>query len=432
MESRTARRLRQLLLWGAGACLLVLFLPATVAVFVDARGHPYLTDRDRVPVEGAARLTPAELRRRWSGDLLGPPLDLPPDPGGEEGRYRRNLDAARDDLARGDVRHALESLRRLGQDRPGRPEALFLIAKVELERGHYAPAREAIEEILGTASPVADGWREAAAALADEIAAERALSESRPGARSPVRTRSSAHFRVTYDHRFARNDFGAAVLELLERVRSESLDRFGRRLRDPLAVKLYSRAHYLDRYGHRFGFATVGFYDGAIHVVSARHPRLELEALLVHEYLHALFHDALGSHRPFFLNEGIAESEEERVRGRSALSRRDWRELLEALRADGWIPLASLVRGFGGLEGGRSAAAYLESRAAVQLIENRFPGAVARWLERCAEGARWEAAMEAETGWNLEQLERALIADVESRFVPDPLAAAGAQLSGAK
>ncbi len=424
MEFRISGRLRRCLLLGAGAALLAVLLPATVAVFVDERGHPYFTDRDRAPIDGAVRLSPTELRQRWRGDLLGPPLENPPDPGGEEGRFRRELDAARDHLARGDVRHALGRLRRLSQNSPGRPEALFLIAKVELERGLYAPAQEAVEQILGTASPVGDGWREAAVHLAEEIASERALSESRPDARSPVRSRSSAHFRVTYDHRFARDDFGAGVLELLERVRSKTLDRFGRRLRDPLAVKLYSRAHYLDRYGHRFGFATVGFYDGAIHVVSARHPRLELEALLVHEYVHALFHDALGSHRPFFLNEGIAESEEERVRGRSSLSRRDWRELLEALRADAWIPLASLVRGFAGLEGGRSATAYLESRAAVQLIEDRHPAGVARWLERCAQGAPWERALEAETGWNLDQLESALIADVASRFGRDPLAAA--------
>ena len=423
MEFRTAARLRGLLRWGAVVLLGALLVPATVAVFVDEQGHPYLTDRDRAPVEGASQLSPAELRLRWRGDLLGPPLDTPPDPGGEEGRFRRELDAARDDLARGDVRHALERLRQLSRSWPGRPEALFLIAKVELERGHYVPAQEAVDEIRGTASPVGDGWHEVAARLADEIASEQVLSESRPDARSPVRTRSSAHFLVTYDHRFAHDDFGAGVLELLERARSRTLGGFGARLREPLAVRLYSRAHYLDRYGHRFGFATVGFYDGAIHVVSARHPRLELEALLVHEYVHALFHDALGSHRPFFLNEGIAESEEELVRGRSSLSRRDWRQLLEALRADAWIPLASLVWGFTNLEGGRSEIAYLESRAAVQLIRDRHPGAVARWLERCARGAAWELALEAETGWNLEQLERALIADVESRFARDPLAA---------
>ena len=132
----------------------------------------------------------------------------------------------------------------------------------------------------------------------------------------------------------------------------------------------------------------------------------------------------LGSHRPFFLNEGIAEAEEEQVRGRSSLSRRDWRALLEALRIGAWIPLESLVGGFTGLESEGSVTAYLESRAAVQLIEERHPGAIARWLDRCAGGMPWQTALEVETGWNVAQLERALIVDVKSRFARDPLEAA--------
>ena len=140
-------------------------------------------------------------------------------------------------------------------------------------------------------------------------------------------------------------------------------------------------------------------------------------------YVHALFYDALASHRPFFLNEGIAEAEEERVRGRPPLARRDWRRLLEALRAGEWIPLASLVQGFGGLTNERSNIAYLESRAAVDLIEAQAPGAIARWLAHCADGMPWEKALESVTGWDLAQLERELILEVRSRFPEDPLAA---------
>ena len=171
---------------------------------------------------------------------------------------------------------------------------------------------------------------------------------------------------------------------MLEQARAAMLRTYGRELREPLEVRLYTKAHYLEAYKHRFGFATVGFYDGAIHVVSARRPRNELYALVVHEYVHALFKDAVGTHQPFFLNEGMADGEEERARGRPQLSREEWRRLLDALRGDAWIPLDSLVQGFSGVQGSRALLAYLESRAAIQLIESTRPRAMAGFLERCA------------------------------------------------
>jgi hypothetical protein len=200
---------------------------------------------------------------------------------------------------------------------------------------------------------------------------------------------------------------------------------YGRAMREPLEVRLYTKAHYLEAYKHRFGFATVGFYDGAIHVVSARRPRNELYALIVHEYVHALFKDAVGTHKPFFLNEGMADGEEERARGRPQLSREEWRRLLDALRGDAWIPLDSLVQSFSGVQGSRALLAYLESRAAIQLIESTRPRAMAGFLERCAGGEPWESALRAETGWDTPGLERALQADVRSRFADDPLASTG-------
>jgi hypothetical protein len=198
----------------------------------------------------------------------------------------------------------------------------------------------------------------------------------------------------------------------------------GRELGRALEVRLYTRAHYLEAYKHRFGFATVGFYDGAIHVVSAKRPRNELYALVAHEYVHALFKDATGSHQPFFLNEGIADRAEESARGRPQLSREEWRRLVEALRNDEWIPLESLVQGFSGLKGAQALLAYLESRATIELIESRRPGAIAAFLDACAEGTPWQEALRGATGWDTPALEAALQAEVRSRFAGDPLASA--------
>jgi len=52
----------------------------------------------------------------------------------------------------------------------------------------------------------------------------------------------------------------------------------------------------------------------------------------------------------------------------------------------------------------------------VELIETEHPGAIARWLKRCSGGESWEAALQAETGWNTPGLEGALQTEVRSRF----------------
>jgi hypothetical protein len=78
--------------------------------------------------------------------------------------------------------------------------------------------------------------------------------------------------------------------------------------------------------------------------------------------------------------------------------------------------------GFGGLKGKRALLAYLESRAAVEMIEDHHPGAIARWLNRCADGVPWERALRAETGWGTWGLDHALRDSVRSRFPADPLA----------
>ena len=413
----------------AGLGLLLLFvallLPGRVAIWLDEHGRATLTNRLEPPPEGAIRLSPEELRLEWEGSLLGQPLAGGSDSSTEEDRFTRALLSARDDLRRGEVATGLRSLRRLHREHPERPEPAWLLAQAERRRGRLEPARDALDAALSLAAAMPPSWREAAEALRGEIDAELAHAHRAYVDGGEIRLQQGQHFVLAYDHQFAGRQFGERALEILERVRGRARASLGRTLARNLEVRVYTRAQYLESYQHRFGFATVGFYDGAIHVVSARHPRDDLYALLLHEYVHAVFEESLGSHRPFFLNEGIADSEEERARGRGQLSRSEWRRLLDALRGRTWIRLDSLVRGFGGLEGKRALLAYLESRAAVGLIEERHPGAVGRWLERCGRGEPWERALRAETGWDTAGLERALIEDVSARFPADPLAESG-------
>ncbi len=400
---------------------IAVLLPSEVAIWVDRDGQTWLTDREE-PSPGAERVSPEDLAIRWNGRRLGEPLPRGTNSSNEDDRYLSAVLAARADVERGDLQVGLRALRRLLRDQPTRPEAALLLAQVERHRGRLEPARDALDGMLSTASRVPDRWRDAATRERAEIEQELALSKSREGQVWETRSLASQHFLVTYDHQFAGRAYGEQVVLVLEQARAAMQKQLGRELEQPLEVRLYTRAHYLEAYKHRFGFATVGFYDGAIHVVSAIRPRNELYALIAHEYVHALFRDATGSHQPFFLNEGIADRAEEAARGRPQLSREEWRRLLDALRNDEWIPLESLVQGFAGLKGGQALLAYLESRATIELIETRRPGAVASFLDACAAQRPWQDALRLATGWDTRELEAALQDEVRSRFAGDPLA----------
>jgi hypothetical protein len=413
-------RLQRPLSWLAlGISLLT--IPGKLSVYVDESGRAWLTDGSKPPTAGARRLQPDEVSIAWNGKWLGPPLDVPSDASTQEDRYLRELRAARQDLELGQVRSAVRRLRRLVRQHPAAPEAPWLLAQVERSRGRLESARSALAGMLSVLAPLDDDWRGAAERMLVELDDELVLT--RTGAREarPRLTAQSANFLLHYDHEFAGRDFGERVTDLLEDSRLHVRDSLGRALGRPLDVFVYTRGHYLDVHQHRFGFATVGFYDGAIHAVSSRQPEADLRALVVHEYTHAVFKETVGTHRPFFLNEGIADRAEERLRGRERLSREEWWRLVDALRAGTWLPLVRLVPGFGGLQGQRALLAYLESRAAVELLEERSEGVVARWLARCARGEGWEVALVAESGWNVLQLDAALREEVRSRFPRNPL-----------
>lgn len=402
------------------ACLAL--LPGVVSVWLDRDGRALLTDRDRSAHEGLQPMRPDALAREWRGRWLGEPLEPAAGASSSEGdRYARELDGALDDVRRGELKSGLRTLRRLAAREPGRPEAPWYLARIERARGRLLPAQEALDAALTVAGAMPPAWRGEAERLREDIERELAHASAHGSGGEARDSSDSAHFRVSYDHHFAGRDYGAGVLEILEQLRGQLADSLGRGLDRALEVRVYTRAQYLDAYQHRFGFATVGFYDGAIHVVSARQPRGELIALLAHEYTHAVFQEVLGGHEPFFLNEGIAEREEERVRGRDRLTRGEWRQLLDAIRDQSFVPLAELVEGFAGLQGERALLAYLESRAAVELLCERHPRAVPRWLDAIAAGAPWEQALVQVSGWNTEGLERALRRETESRFPPSPL-----------
>ncbi len=194
----------------------------------------------------------------------------------------------------------------------------------------------------------------------------------------PFEILRTPHFEVFWERGLEEDDSAGVTIGgsgapkllagLLEEAGVEVQRRMGLRPEAKVEVLLYRRESYRARYGAKFPFRTAGFYDGRIHVAADALASARLRRLIRHEYSHALFREQVGSDRPFWLNEGMAE-----LAGRSARDITDAeREALRALIAQGaWIPLRELAGGFSRLDPERVKGAYLESAAAVAWIEAR-------------------------------------------------------------
>ena len=188
-------------------------------------------------------------------------------------------------------------------------------------------------------------------------------------------------------------------------------------MNEPLGVVFYGRARYDHEHRHRFSFATVGFFDGRIHVASPAHPSGELRALLFHEYTHALFRERTGGDRPYWLNEGLAERVERRSRAVPASTHSERAALRARLATDSWIPLRSIARSFSGLSNEDARIAYLESVVAADWIEKRTTAAGrARLLARLGEGFSVDQALHELLGTDTDGVDEAVREEIRAEF----------------
>src|SRR5690606_35657432 len=265
-----------------------------------------------------------------------------------------------------------------------------------------------------------DAWRESARRRLAAVGDEKRLSAAQAAA-GPLRLAAaeSPNFRIQYDERLgeARADYARTVARYLEDARAHALARLGVAPAEPTGVIFYGKAAYLAAHKHRFSFPTVGFYDGRIHVASAAHPAGELRALLFHEYVHAVFAERTGGHRPFWLNEGLAELAERASSGQEPLTRRERAVLRERIASGEWIPLADLAAGFGGLPEGAARLAYLEATAAAAWVTARAtPERIAALLDRLGAGESPDAALRATVGADTAAIDAGVRAEVEADF----------------
>jgi len=146
-----------------------------------------------------------------------------------------------------------------------------------------------------------------------------------------------------------------------------------------------------------------GIYDGKIRVPFPSNPvaQQHVKATLYHEYTHAVVHDLTGNRCPVWLNEGLAEYEEAKIRSTS-LGR-----LRTAARIKRLVPLAQLNAGFKSSDAETATLAYEQSYSIVRFLVKKYGFyRVRRMLEHLGAGDDFESALHQETRLSLTQLER--------------------------
>ncbi len=398
--------------------------PAEVFVWVDEQGVTHLTDDPAGVPEGVREEPHTEidhLAGLWSDPRGTEPVGREDAGNAETRRIARLLRSAVEDLRRGETARAAQILESVLEREPGHPAAHFYLADLDRQRGRLDASEAHLRAFLAGAGEAYAAWREQARTRIRELERERTLAAGPPGPLRLARV-EDRWFELLYDTNLETPGFARRVLGLLEDARRSAAARLGVEPREPTRVVVYGRAAYLEAWGSRFSFETVGFFDGRIHVASAAHPAGELRALLFHEYTHALYRERTATDRPFWLNEGLAELLERAARGLRGPSRSE-RAWLRARIADGaWIPLASLHRGFGGLRGDDARAAYLEAAVAARWIESRVgPRGLARLLDRLGAGVPADAALREVVGLDTAGIDAEARRAVRSEFAPASL-----------
>ncbi len=387
-------------------------------LWTDPQGRLHITDdAERVPADAKTEPTPNAWRGVWDDPRAEHPTASS---GGSHDRTARHLRTATEELERGETVRATVLLEAVLREQPGQPDAHWYLALLDRQRGRFVSSEAHLRAFLARANADDTARRSSAERRLAALARERDLADL-DAPRGPLRFRSAAsdHFRIEYDASLgeASPDYAQRVVQYLEDAREEVRRQLGLVPAEPTHVVLYGKAAYIEAHQHRFSFATVGFFDGRIHVVSAAHPGGELRALLFHEYAHALYRERVGGDRPYWLNEGLAELAERSARREPALTQQDWVLLRRRIEADRWLPLADLARGFSGLGDEKARTAYLQATAAAAWIGARTtPVQRARLLDRMGAGEPVERVLAEILGVDTQGLDRALRQDVASRF----------------
>jgi tetratricopeptide (TPR) repeat protein len=395
-------------------------------VWVDEQGITHFTnDPSKVPeaLRQAGGSDLDETRNLWDHWIVGERTGTPLGSGGSEAdQVTRLLRGAEIDLKRGETSRAAATLRSVVALDPTRAEAHWYLGLLDRQRGRYDSSESHLRSFLAYADEALARYRASAErrllALDDE---RRLADESSAEGDFELVGRESPHFRIQVDAALdgVTANYASTALGYLEDAHTEVSRQLGVEPLEPLGVVFYGRARYNQEHRHRFSFATVGFFDGRIHVASPAHPSGELRSLIFHEFTHALFREQTSGDRPYWLNEGLAERIERRSRSVPASTHSERAALQSRIATDSWIPLRSIARSFSGLSNQDARIAYLESVVAADWIERRTTREErGRLLARLGEGFSIDQALHEVLGLDTDGVDRSIREEIRSEF-PD-------------
>ena len=284
--------------------------------------------------------------------------------------------------------------------------------------GHESPPEEAVQDVDGLRSL----WKGRVTGDPDEPRGDEANATD-----SSWREVTSQNFRIWLDGSLG--DAAAPsplwALGALEEARKRTASVLGVVPEKPLRVVLYAEDTYAKLHDARFGFETVGFYDGEIHVVAPPNQPDVLGARIHHEYAHAVFRDHVGGDRPYWLNEGWARRFERRLRDEPMLTPKERATLRRRVREGQWISIRKLEESFSSLQRDEAQGAYLQSALAVEWLEEHTgPHDRRRLLQSLREGSSVDVALYEVTGLRIEEFERRLLEQMRATL-PDPRSTSG-------
>lgn len=407
-----------------GLCVVAAVASADPFVWIDEDGVTHFTNDPKAVPEDLRRAGGSDLdtqRALWDRWILGEHTRTPPGSSGSDAdRVTRLVRGAVNDLRRGETARAAATLRGVVQLDPTRAEAHWYLALLDRQRGRYDASESHLRSFLGYADESLAKYRDSARRRLRALDDERRLSDAK-SARGALRLigRESPNFRIRVDAALDRvsADYASTALRYLEDAHREVSAELGVSPEEPLGVVFYGRARYDQEHSHRFSFATVGFFDGRIHVASPAHPSGELRALLFHEYTHALYREQTGGDRPYWLNEGLAERVERRSRRVPASTHSERAALRDRIATDTWIPLRKIARSFSGLSNEDARIAYLEAVAAAQWLERRTTREErGHLLARLGQGFSIDQALHEVVGLDTDDLDQILRDEVSGEF----------------
>jgi tetratricopeptide (TPR) repeat protein len=212
--------------------------------------------------------------------------------------------------------------------------------------------------------------------------------------------RESSHFVLHYEGKQTSEVFRGQIMAALESDYDDLARDLGTPPRDNILVTLYTEQAFFD-------VTRAPSWTGALNDGKLRIPinglssmTSDLARVLKHELTHSFINQLSAGRCPTWLNEGIAQLEEQKSLGG------DGRQLGQLFKSQRDIPLNVLEGSFMRFSGGEAYVAYAESLAAVSYINDTYGmGDIQRILQRLSEGNSTEAALRATIHSDYGQLE---------------------------